>query len=569
MSMGTPFRAIACVGAASFVIAACGGGSGTPSEALASADKQIYRVNDVTEPNSYDPGQQTYSYEGAFGRNAFEPLLKAKPDLSDVQPAAAQSYSVSGDGLTYTFHLQPGAKWSDGQPVTGADFVYGWQRLLNPALAAGYVDPFFDNTVAGGQDYSAVDQSSAGAIDSYLQKLGLSAPDSSTFVVKLQHPTPYFKWVATLWVGAPIRKDVVEKAAGGAFPSNDPTKAEAWANNVSTIVGNGAFKVSEIVSKDHATLVPNSNYWGGAPKIQQLVLEFIADGNTAFSKYQTGALDQINVPIADVTYVRNDPTLSKQAYLWPELSVFWMTYNTKKAPLDNQKVRMALAKSIDRDKLANDVLHGTVKATQSFIPKGMTGFDSSDTSQSFDPGAAKALLASSGVSASDLSKVKLLTRNTTGSKTVNQFVVDQWNTNLGTNIQLDVIDSKTVTSRIRKASFDIYGADGWGADYPDQQDWFDVYVTAACHGLNWGCPTLPGYDALVQKADTELDQTQRNKDYAAAQKMLLDTAAIGVLYQQYEYDLVKPYVGNLKVTPFDDEWLPGDQNYQSAYIKQH
>jgi len=553
---------------AAFAVSACGAGQST-SAALAPPDKQIYRANDVTEPNSYDPSQQTYTYEAAVGRNVFEPLLKPKADLTDVEPAAAQSYAVSSDGLTYTFHLQPAAKWSDGQPVTAADFVYGWQRLLNPALAAGYVDPFFDNTVAGGQNYGSVDATSASAIDAYLQNLGLSAPDPHTFVVKLQHPAPYFKWVATLWVGAPIRRDVVEKAAGGTFPSSDTTKAETWANNIATIIGNGAFKISEITVKDHATLVPNPNYWGGPPKIQQLIFEFISDGNTAFSKYQTGALDEINVPQADVTYVRNDPTLSKEASLWPELSVFWMTYNWKVHPLDNEKVRLALAKSIDRNKLADDVLHGTVKSTLSFIPKGMTGYDNTDTTQSFDVAAAKADLAASGVSTADLSKLKLLTRNTTGSKLVNQFVIDQWNNNLGVNIQLDVIDSKTVTSRIRKGNFDIYGADGWGADYPDQQDWMDVYISAACHGLNWGCPTLPGYDALVQKADSEMDQTQRNKDYAAARKILVDSAAIGILYQQYEYDLIKPYVGNLQVTPFDDEWLPGDQNYQSAYIKQH
>jgi len=568
MSVGAPFRIVACVSAVAFA-AACGSGGGTPSAALAPPAQQIYRVNDVTEPNSFDPGQQTYSYEGAVGRNSFEPLLKPKADLTDVIPAAAQSYNVSSDGLTVTFHLQPNAKWSDGKPVVAADFVYGWQRLLNPALAAGYADPFFDGAVAGGQNYSTVDPTNASALESYLQALGLSAPDDHTFQVKLQHPVPYFKWVATLWVGAPIRKDVVESAAGGAFPSTDATKAEIWANNVSTIIGNGAFKISEIVAKDHTTLVPNPNYWGGPAKIQQLVFEYIADGNTAFSKYQTGALDQINVPQADVTVVRGDPVLSKQATLWPELTVFWMTYNTKRSPLDNDKVRMALSKSIDRDKLANDVLHGTDKATLSFIPKGMTGYDNSDTTQSFDVAAAKADLAASGVSAADLSKVKLLTRNSTGSKLANQFIVDQWNTNLGLNMQLDVIDSKTVTTRIRKGQFDIYGPDGWGADYPDQQDWADIYFSNACHGLNWGCPTLPGYDALVQKADSELDQNQRNKDYSSARKLLIDSASIGILYQQYEYDLVKPYVGNVQVTPFDDEWLPGDQNYQSLYIKQH
>ncbi|TAN32248.1 peptide ABC transporter substrate-binding protein [bacterium] len=560
-------RAIALASAGLFVAAACGGTS-TTSVNLAPPDKQILRANDGTEPNSYDPTQQTYSYEAAVGRQVFEALLKPKADLSDVQPAAAEKYDVSSDGLTYTFHLRPNAKWSDGKPVTASDWVYGYQHLLNPALAAGYVDPFFDGTIAGAQNYSNVDVASASAIDSFISGLGLSAPDANTFVIKLQHPAAYFKWVVTLWVAVPIRKDVVEQAAGGSFASTDTTKPEVWANNASTIIGNGPFKISEIVSKDHVTMVPNPGYWGGAAKLQQLIYYFIGDGNTAYSKYQTGALDIIGVPVADVTVVRGDATLSKQAHLYPQLTTFWMTFNTHKAPFDNAKVRMAFSKSIDRQKLTKDVEHDTDQPIQSFIPKGMAGYDTSDNAQSFDPAAAKKLLADAGVSASTLNTYKLLTRNTTRNKTLNQFIVDQWNTNLGLNIQLDVLDSKTVTSRIRKGNFDIYGPDGWGADYPDQQDWFDIFTTGSCHSLNWGCPTLQGYDDLVQKADTELDQNQRNKDYLTAQKMLIDNAAVGFIFQAYEYDLVAPYV-SITHTAFDDQNLPGNQNYQSAYITAH
>ncbi len=568
MQLGNGIRAVALASAGIFVVAACGSSPSTPSLNLAPAAQQILRANDGTEPNSYDPTQQTYTYEAAVGRNTFEALLKAKPDNSDVQGAAAKSYDVSSDGLTYTFHLQPNAKWSDGKPVTASDWVYGYQHLLNPALAAGYVDPFFDGTIAGAQSYASVDVTSASAIDSFIAGLGLSAPDANTFVIKLQHPAAYFKWVVTLWVAVPIRKDVVESAAGGTFASTDTTKPEAWANNANTIIGNGPFKISEIVSKDHVTLVPNTNYWGGAPKLQQVVYYFIADGNTAYSKYQTGALDIIGVPVADVTVVRGDATLSKQAHLFPTLTTFWMTYNTHETPFDNPDVRMAFAKSIDRNKLAVDVLHDTDKAYQSFIPQGMAGADTSDNAQSFDPTAAKALLTKANVTAATLNKFKLLTRNSTGSKTINQFIIDQWNTNLGLNMQLDVIDSKTVTSRIRKGNFDIYGPDGWGADYPDQQDWFDIFTSGSCHSLNWGCPTLSGYDALVQKADTELDQTQRNKDYLTAQKMLIDQAAVGFIYQQYEYDLIAPYV-NYTHTAFDDQNVPGDNYYNTAYITSH
>jgi len=564
-----PLRSLALGIGAVLAVAACGGpaGNGTTSEA-APADQQVLRLNDSTEPNSYDPSQQTYTYEAAVGRQTFQSLLLPKPDLSDVQPGAAKSFEVSSDGLTYKFHLREDAKWSDGKPVTAADWVYGFKHLLNPALAAGYVDPFFDLTIAGADGYADVDVKSASAIDTYLNGLGLSAPDDHTFQVKLAQPAGYFKWITTLWVGVPLRKDIVERAAGGPVPSNDSTKALAWANDAKTIVGNGMFKISEIVAKDHITLVPNSTYWGGSPKLQKLTYFFITDANTAFAKYRTGDLDALNVPISNVDVVRGDPKLSKQAKLYKKLSTFWMSYNSKKAPLDNAKVRMALAKSIDREKLTKNVMKDTNSPIQSFIPKGMNGFEDSDV-QKFDPAAAKKLLSDAGVTAAQLSGLKLLTRDTTNNKTVNEFITAQWKDNLGVDIQALVIDSKTVTSRIRKGDFDIYGPDGWGADYPDQQDWFDIYFTNACHSLNWGCLSMPGYDDKVKKADASRNESERNKLYGEAQKQIIESAAVGFMYQQAEYNMIAPYVKGLTTTSIDDQYVPGDLFYHDIFIAKH
>jgi ABC-type oligopeptide transport system substrate-binding subunit len=564
-------RTVALAACAVMATFACGGnGNGTSSNQAAPADQQMLRINDGTDPNSLDPTQQTYTYEAAVGRLTFQPLLQPNPGLTDVQPAAAQSYDVSPDGLTYTFHLRSNAKWSDGKPVVAADWVYGWKHFLNPALAAGYVDPFFDQTIAGGSNYGNVDVTSASAIDSFLNGLGLSAPDDHTFVVKLASPAGYFKWVSTLWVAVPLRKDIVEQAAGGAFPSSDTTKAEAWANDPKTIVGNGLFKISAYTPKDHLDLVPNTNYWGGAPKLQKITYYFITDANTAFAKYRTGDLDVLNVPISNVDVVKQDPVLSKQAKLYPKLSTFWIAFNSKQTPLDNADVRLALSKSIDRTKLTQDVEKGTDTPIQTFIPKGMNGYDPSlGDAQKFDPAAAKQLLQKAGVTAAQLSKFKLLTRDTTTNKTVNEFLSQQWQDNLGVNIQVDVIDSKTVTSRIRKGQFDIYGLDGWGADYPDEQDWFDIFFAAACHSLNWGCVNMPGYDATVQKADAGKTDSARFPLYTQAQKQLVDTGAVAFMFQQGEYNLIRPYVQGLTITAIDDEFIPGDLFYHDVYIAKH
>jgi len=567
MHLGTRVRAVA-LAAAGVLLMACGTGTSTSSN-LAPSDKQVLNVNDGTEPNSYDPTQQTYTYEAGVGREVFETLLKPNAAGTDVQPAAASSFDVSSDGITYTFHLRSNAKWSDGKPVKASDWVYGYKHLLNPALAAGYVDPFFDGTILGADGYGSVDVSSASAIDTFLSGLGLSAPDDNTFVIKLQHPAAYFKWVVTLWVAEPIRQDIVEQAAGGSFPSSDTTKPEMWAQSANTIIGNGPYKISEIVSKDHVTLVPNPNYWGGAPHLQKITEWFIEDANTAYAKYQTGDLDAITVPLANVDVVRGDPVLSKQAKVYPKLTTFWMTFNAQRPPFDNPDVRMAFAKSIDRDALNKQVQHGIQQSILSFIPKGMAGYDTSNDAQKFDPAAAKALLQKAGVTADQLNKFTLLTRNTTRNKTLNQFIVQQWNTNLGLNMQLEVIDSKTVTANIRKGNFSIYGPDGWGADYPDQQDWFDIFFKASCHSLNWGCVDLPGYDDLVKKADGELDQNQRNADYKKAQDQLINSAAVAFIFQDYEYNLIKPYVGGLTITAGDDQSLPGNFFWHDAYITAH
>ncbi|HXM56569.1 MAG TPA: peptide ABC transporter substrate-binding protein [Candidatus Dormibacteraeota bacterium] len=563
-------RAVALGTCTLLVAIGCGtGGSGDTTQA-APPDQQVLRINDGVEPNSFDPTQQTYSYEAALGRRTFESLLLPKPDLSDVQPAAASSYDVSADGLTYTFHLRQEARWSDGKPVTAQDWVYGLRHLLNPALAAGYVDPFFDGTIAGGQTYADVDVKSAADIDAFLNGLGLAAPDAHTLVIKLQRPAAYFKWVATLWVAAPLRKDIVEQAAGGPFPSSDATKAEMWANDPKTLVGNGMFKLSEIVPKDHATVVANPQYWGGSPKLQRIVYSYISDANTWFAKFRTGDMDFLNVSTDNVETVRNDPKLSKEAKLYPRLGTGWMTYNVSKRPLDNPNVRLALAKSIDREKLTTNVEHGTSIPAQTFIPKGMPGYDPSlGDAQKFDPAAAKKLLQDAGVTAAQLGQLKLLTRNSTANTTINQFISAQWQQNLGVNIQLELLDSKTVTSRVRKGDYDIYGPDGWIADYPDDQDWFDIFESSACHTLNFGCPPLPAYDALVQQADSSRSESERASLYTKAQKQLLDAGAIGMLDQAGEYNVIQPWVKGLKITPMDDQYIPGDLFYHDVYVTKH
>jgi oligopeptide transport system substrate-binding protein len=534
------------------VVAACGTSAPTTSNL---AKDQSLRVNINTEPNSLDPGQEQYNYEGAVGASISEALLKIKPDLSDAAPATASSYSVSSDGLTWTFKIRSNAKWSDGKPVTAADFVFAWQRILDPRLAAPYADPFFDGTIAGGADYANLDPTKdAAKIPDFLNGLGLSAPDASTFVVKLQAPSPFFKWIASLWMSAPVRKDVVDQYG-----------SDKWATSPTSLITNGQYKVSEMVSKDHITLVPNTNYWGGQPTVTKIINYEIADDNQAYAKYLNGELDIVNVPLANTDLVKNDPKLTKEVKFVPQLTLFWMDFNTRKAPFNNAQARLAFSKAVDRNALANNVLKQRSTAADFFIPKGMNGYrpDLGKT-QEFDAAAAKTMLTQA---VGDPSKITIdfLIRNSTANKQIGEFLADQLQTNLGVKVNQVVIDSKTVTTRLRKHDYQLY-VGGWGADYPDDQDWFDIWMTGS--GNVFGGWSNPAYDALVKKADVEPDAKKRQDYYDQAQKILIDDAGGGFLYQRNYMYLVKSYVQGLTPTAQDFADV-GDWFWGKVSIGQH
>ena len=356
-------RAIAVVTVALFV-AACVGSSG-PEVTLAS--NQELHVRLTTEPASFDPGQTQWDYEAAVARQTFEGLLRTTKDGKDVTGAAADSYTTDSTGTVYTFKLHSGARWSDGQPVKAADFVYGFQRLLDPRLIAPNASFYYG--IKNGAIVNAMDPKDPD-VDAALQTLGLKAVDDKTFQVTLEAPAGYFKWIASLWTSAPVRKDIVAKY-GKDSGGNDQWGA-VGATAAQTVVGNGLFKILEDVPKDHVTLVPNTNYSGSQrkPTLTKIIEFFISDDTVAYAKYRSGELDMTTVPSAYTDALRKSPELVRV----PALKLFWMDMNVQKAPFDNLKVRLAFSKAIDRDSLATTVSSRRWIAASTLIPRGMRNY---------------------------------------------------------------------------------------------------------------------------------------------------------------------------------------------------
>jgi oligopeptide transport system substrate-binding protein len=508
------------------------------------ANDQTLRVLLDDQPLSLDPGQTQYSYETAVLRTISEPLLKPMADLTGVTPAAAESYDVASSGTVYVFHLRRTAEYWDATPVRAQDFVFAWQRLIDPRLAAP-TETFFAGAVLNGDRVSLMDpQRDATRIDAALGTLGLKAVDDYTFQVTLAHPDPAFIWLAAMPAGGPIRQDVVTK------------NGDQWAASPDTLVTNGPFKVTEMLHNERITVTPNPYYWGAKPTLTSIDFAIVNDGAVALTKYQSGALDEISVQPAQAPVVSADRGLKKDLIKTPDLTVYWITFRVSSSPLNNVMLRRAIAEAIDRNAFVAKIFQGQGIAAGTFIPRGMNGYGGTlPTAQRFDVAQARASLAASGLSARQLSTITFAYDQTSdfGRATAN-FVHDQLKTNLGINTSLHGFDTNTLSSHLATGDFQIAGPMGWSADYPDPSDWYDFFLTTSSN--NVALYENQQYDNFVRVARTDTQPARRDQEYGQAQQMLVGDAPVAFLAQSVTWNLVRPYVRGVVTSPIED-W-PGE-----------
>ena len=503
------------------------------------AKDQVLRVQLEDDPASLDPGQTQYTYETAILRATSEPLLRARPDLTGVEPAAAESYESNSAGTAYVFHLRKDGAYWDGTPVKAADFVYAWQRLIDPRLAAPN-EALFADAILNGERVSLMDpQRDKAGIDAALGTLGLKAIDDYTFQVQLAHPDPAFIWLAAMPAASPIRKDIV--TANG----------DKWSTSPSTFVTNGPYRVTEMVKGDHIRVERNPHYWGSAPALTTIDFMIVNDGAQALSKYKNGDLDVIAVQPAQADEVAHDSTLSHQLVKTPNLTVFWLVFRVNSPPLNNAKVRVAIAQAIDRNAYVSGIFVGMSTPAISFIPKGMHGYAPNLTSQKFDVAQARASLSASGLTAKQISITYSYDQSSDFAKATAQFVRDQLKANLGIELNLQGLDPNTLSSRVGAGQFQMTGPRGWTADYPDPADWYDLFLTTSSNNLPFW--QNPQYDNFVSVARTDTNPSRRDQEYLQAQTLLVNEAPVAFLAQTVSWYLVQPYVRGLETSPMD-EW---------------
>jgi oligopeptide transport system substrate-binding protein len=530
--------------AVSMIVTACQAGNqggNTASGSTAVDPNGELNTNTGGEPDTIDPQKESFVNEVAQTMMVFEALMTFDPKtLKPIPGAAKDQPKVSSDGLTYTYTLRDGLKYSDGSALTPKDFAFGFARLCDPNVAGDYA--FTGYVIVGCEDYNSMDPKKATPAELAAAKAKLGITTSGQDITfKLTEQAPYFNAIAALWVGVPSRESDVTK---GGDKWTEPT----------TFIGNGPFKLTDWKHNEKMVFERNDNYRNPA-KLKRWTKVMINENAVAFAAYRNNELDLVGVAAEQLRTVDADPDLKAQVRDVPGSCTFYYGFNTQKTPFTDTKVRQAFAKSFDRAAYISDVQKLGTPA-ESFMPPGMPGYDKDDHNQKFDVTAAKAALASSTFAGKpEMTGIKFTYSSSAAAKTRVEWAQQQWKTNLGVDVILDPVDRTTYTQLVKKpettpALFLL----GWCADYPDQQDWLTTVFISNSTVTHVGWKNTQ-YDTLVKQADKEPDAKKRDDLYLQAQKLLTQEAPVAFLYYDASKYLLKPYVHGITDTAMD--FLPG------------
>ncbi len=503
-------------------------------------------VRDTFEPSDLlvDPQRALTLNQVQIVDLVYESLLALDPKTLAPAPGAADLPRVSDNGLTYHFTLRPGTVYSDGSAVKASDYAYGISRLCDPAVVASY-GPFVFAIVGCERWRSmnaakdAPDKLAATRRDLFAR--GIVVLSDREFELRLREPAPYFSSVMALWITAPVRQADVEGAG------------DLWYKDTSAYIGNGPFVLTEWIAQKRLVFDRNERYRSPA-KVKRWTITMLM-ASAAFEAYRAGSLDRTRVD--NVMALVEPAGLSSEMTITPGSCTTYLRLNHTRPPLDDPKVRLALAKSIDRTALVKD-LHPSARPANSFIPPGLPGHDPNDLAQATDVVAARQLIAESRYAGTDAMRMtwyvrKGLADGITGVDS--QYIAKRWREVLGLDIQVEVIPDLTFSEQYRNMSTRaLFERSGWCADYPDQQDWLSSQFTTK--GQTASSFDDKGYrnaqvDALIAEADRSTDQSRRDALYLTVSRTVSsDVAFIWLFYNQTVW-LQKPWLDALHANALD------------------
>ncbi|UOQ92171.1 peptide ABC transporter substrate-binding protein [Halobacillus shinanisalinarum] len=548
------FLALALV--LSVTLAACNGGSSeeTSSDSSSEGDaegsgdsEQVLNIIETAEIPTMDASLAADAVTMQWLATTTDGLYRLGEN-TQPEPGIAKEHTVSDDGLTWTFTLREDATWSNGDPVTAHDFVFAWQRAVNPDTGSEY-GPY----MMGGVIKNATSISEG---ETPVEELGVKAVDDYTLEVNLEKPTPYFESMTTFGTFLPLNQEFVEN------------HGEDYGLEAETLLSNGPFVLSEWNHGQDFVLKKNENYWDADKvKLNQINVSIVKETASAVNLYETGEIDRVNLTSEFVDEYRT----SEEFRTIEEPTVFYLKLNQEHEVLSNVNARKALQLAIDRQSMVDVILNngsipsgGVVPA--SFTQHPETGEDFREINGTLVESnleKAKELWAKAkeelGVQEVELGYIG---GDTEVSQNLDAYIKDQLEQLEGLTINVESLPFQVKLDRDKSMDYDIQST-GWAPDYMDPNTFLNIWVTDG--GNNKTGYSSKEYDALIEKAGAELAQkpVERFETFLEAEKMLIQEDAVLVpLYQRALAQLKKPYVKNVSVNP-----MSPDYTYKYAYIE--
>lgn len=511
--------------------------------ARAPETEQVLRYNLVVEPETLDPAKMVRTECFTVITQLLEGLTRIGMDGRPV-PGIAERWEQSPDGKKYIFHLRD-AKWSNGASVTAYDFEYAWKRALDPKTASEYCYQLYYIKNAARFNKGEVSG----------DKVGVRAVDEKRLEVELESPTPYFLSLVAFPTYMPLPKSVVESSP-------------RWWAEASTTVANGPFKMVEWRHNDRMTLVRNEDYWDSrSVKLKKLVFYMIGDANTELAMFERGELDYAeNPPLPEIGRLKKEGKLRAV----PQLGTYFYLFNVKKPPLDDVRVRKALAYAVNRKAITDNILKGGRVPAMALVPPGVpdagpgTDFRKTggDLFKDGDVAEARRLLSEAGYpEGKGFPKIELMFDAVSGHKAIAEAVSQMWKKELGIkDVGLVSQESQVLGQNVDQGKYMI--ARGcWIGDYNDPMTFLDMWTTGG--GNNDTFWSNPEYDALVEKAKSTNEANERFRLMHQLEKMLMDEMPILPIYYYVELYLLKDYVKDVYVNPL------GPVDFKHAWISRH
>ena len=530
--------AAAMAGALAVSLAACGssastGAANATGEAAdaAEAGSNGFTVQLGPNPETLDPALNA----AVDGRNTLitieEPLLIIDEN-NEVQPGQAESYEVSDDGLTWTFHMRDGLKWSDGSDLTAADFEYSFKRLANPDTAAPYaetvvgmIDGYADATGNPDADGNTTTDPDWDALNVH------ASEDGKTLTVQLSYPCSYFDKLASFVATSPVQQATVE------------ANGDSWCTEPDTYVCNGPYMITEWTPSERIVLSKNPYYVGGwdSSKIvsDTITLLLLEDSSASYAAYNSGEAQLVkDVPTDEI------PSLTRAEdggdfYLDEIMGTYYISLNDQEEPFTDVRVRKALSLAIDRDYVANTIMQGIYTPATALVGPGIVDengyfmdnanggepYISDDYEANLEE--AKSLLAEAGYPDGEGFPTITYSANDSGYHIpVAEYLQQAWG-ELGITMNIDKVEWSSFIPMRRAGDYDI-SRNGWSMDYNDPSNMLELFTTN--NGNNDGKYANPEFDQVIEDSRVADKTTHFEKLHEAEDILMNDAACIPVAY---------------------------------------